>query len=57
MKQLGDFLDPNLDRIRGGRRICAAGHIRCMPHLVNDLAQDRVQDASTSCTTFMLVIC
>jgi hypothetical protein len=28
-----------------------------MPHLVNDLAQDRVQDAPISCTTFMLVIC
>ena len=23
MKELGDFLDPNLDRIRGSRRICA----------------------------------
>jgi hypothetical protein len=22
MKELGDFLDPNLDRIRGSRRMC-----------------------------------
>ena len=57
MKELGDFLDPNLDRIRGSRRISTAIYIRCMPHLVNDLAQDRVQDAPISCTTFMLVIC
>src|ERR1700737_4223203 len=41
MKELGDFFDPNLDRIRGGRRRCAAICIRCMPHLVHDFPQDR----------------
>ena len=35
MKELGDFFDPNLDRIRGSRRICVA--IRCMPHRLHDL--------------------
>src|SRR3984893_798639 len=55
MKKLGDFLDPNLDRIRGSRRICAAIYIRCMPHLVNDLR--KIKTPPISCTTFMLVIC
>jgi len=57
MKELGDFFDPNLDRIRGSRRICAAIYIRCMPHPVHDLSNMGRKDASTSCITFVLVIC
>src|ERR1700722_11336086 len=37
MKELGYLFDPNLDRICGSRRICAAIYIRCMAHLVHDL--------------------
>ena len=54
MKELGDFLDPNLDRIRGSRRICAAIYIRCMPHLVNDLRKIKTPPsrAPPSCWSF-----